>query len=246
MLNRRAFSEVLYDAPRTSKLKEDARQVEFVRIGQALKLEAIVRGDAPTSLASAAGPGSLFKRPPWEPQCFYAAFHHRGNIIGDSFGHDTIFIATDEGSYLIREDQTHQLIFDKTFCIRQMSVDEDHGILLIRGGSASNKDGHRIHVFKLSEFRDEQLKVRSRTDIRDRRIDKTRGCHLYTISKGGDGYLRMVVAVGKKMLAFQWKYTAAWTSWRPNSDTETVEGFIFLRVRILNLYILQGSRNFFV
>lgn len=102
MLNRRAFSEVLYDAPRTSKLKEDARQVEFVRIGQALKLEAIVRGDAPTSLASASGPGSVFKRPPWEPQCFYAAFHHRGNIIGDSFGHDTIFIASDEGTFLIR------------------------------------------------------------------------------------------------------------------------------------------------
>lgn len=105
MLNRRAFSEVLYDAPRMSKLKEDARQVEFVRIGQALKLEAIVRGDAPTSLASAGGPGSVFKRPPWEPQCFYAAFHafhHRGNIIGDSFGHDTIIIASDEGTFLIR------------------------------------------------------------------------------------------------------------------------------------------------
>lgn len=101
MLNRRAFSEVLYDAPRTSKLKEDARQVEFVRIGQALKLEAIVRGDAPTSLASAS-PGSVFKRPPWEPQCFYPSFHHRGNLVGDSFGHDSIFIATDEGTYLVK------------------------------------------------------------------------------------------------------------------------------------------------
>lgn len=83
MMNRRAFSEVLYDAPRTSKLKEDARQVEFVRIGQALKLEAIVRGDAPTSLASA-GPSSMFKRPPWEPQCFYAAFYQTGNVVGMS------------------------------------------------------------------------------------------------------------------------------------------------------------------
>lgn len=101
MLNRRAFSEVLYDAPRASRLKEDARQVEFVRIGQALKLEAIVRGDAPTSLAST-GPGTIFKRPPWEPQCFYAAFHHRGNIVGDSFGHSSLFLATDEGTFLIR------------------------------------------------------------------------------------------------------------------------------------------------
>lgn len=110
MLNRRAFSEVLYDAPRASRLKEDARQVEFVRIGQALKLEAIVRGDAPTSLAST-GPGSVFKRPPWEPQCFYAAFHHRGNIVGDSFGHDSLFLATDEGTFLIRGGYHISLFF---------------------------------------------------------------------------------------------------------------------------------------
>lgn len=48
MLNRRAFSDVLAETPRHSRLKEDSRQIEFVRIGQALKLEAIVRGDAPT------------------------------------------------------------------------------------------------------------------------------------------------------------------------------------------------------
>lgn len=101
MLNRRAFSEVLYDAPKASKLKEEARQVEFVRIGQALKLEAIVRGDAPTSLASTV-PSSVFKRPPWEPHCFYANFLHRGNIVGDSWGKDALFIATDEGTFLIR------------------------------------------------------------------------------------------------------------------------------------------------
>lgn len=121
-------------------------------------------------------------------------------------------------------------MFDKSFCVRQMNVVEDHGILLIRGGSASNKDGHRVHVFKLSEFDDEHLKVRSRLDVRDRRIDKTRGCHLYTISKGGDGYLRMATAVGKKLITFQWRYTAAWTSWCPNNETEAVDGFIFLRV----------------
>ncbi|XP_055295173.1 GTPase-activating Rap/Ran-GAP domain-like protein 3 isoform X2 [Sitodiplosis mosellana] len=227
MLNRRAFSEVLYDAPRTSKLKEDARQVEFVRIGQALKLEAIVRGDAPTSLAST-GPGSVFKRSPWEPQCFYAAFPYRGNMIGDSIGHDTLVLACDEGTFLIREDQSYQTIFDKSFCVRQMSVVEDHGIVLIRGGSATNKDGHRIHVFRIREFKEETIKIRSRIDVKDRRVEKTRGCHLYAISKGGDGHLRMVVAIGRKMLTFQWKYTAAWTSWCSSSnDMETADGFLY-------------------
>lgn len=231
MLNRRAFSEVLYDAPRTSKLKEDARQVEFVRIGQALKLEAIVRGDAPTSLAST-GIGSVFKRSPWEPQCFYAAFPYRCNIIGDSIGHDTLLLACDDGTFLIREDQSYQMVFDKTFCVRQISVVEDHGIMLIRGGSATNKDGYRIHVFRIREFRDENIKIRSRIDVKERRIEKTRGCHLYAISKGGDGHLNMVVAVGRKILSFQWKYTAAWTSWCATNDIETADGFLFQKVII--------------
>lgn len=34
MLNRRAFSDVLSDTSKTSRRKEEARQVEFVRIGQ--------------------------------------------------------------------------------------------------------------------------------------------------------------------------------------------------------------------
>jgi hypothetical protein len=61
MLNRRAFSDVLGEAPgrgSSSRRREEARQVEFVRIGQALKLDTIVRGDAPTSLATT----GLFKR----------------------------------------------------------------------------------------------------------------------------------------------------------------------------------------
>lgn len=100
---------------------------------------------------------------------------------------------------------------------------------MIRGGSATHKDGHRIHVFRLNEFREDVIKPRSRIDVKDRRLEKTRGCHLYSTSKGGDGHLRMAVAVGKKLLTFQWKHTVAWTSWCPNSDNDTIDGFIFFR-----------------
>ncbi|XP_036318191.1 GTPase-activating Rap/Ran-GAP domain-like protein 3 isoform X2 [Rhagoletis pomonella] len=232
MLNRRAFSEVLYDVPRTSKLKEDARQIEFVRIGQALKLEAIVRGDAPTSIASAS-PCTIFRKPPWEPHCFYPTFLHRGTLAGDSFGcnDDSLFIATDDGTFLMKEDQSHQLIFDKSFQVRQLSVVEDHGLVLIRGGSLTNRDAHRMHVFRLREFQpkyaEESLRCRSRAEVKERRIERTRGCHLYASSRISGGHLRLVVAVNRKLQLFQWKHTAAWASWCPENDTETVEGFIF-------------------
>lgn len=140
------------------------------------------------------------------------------------------------------EDQSHQMVFDKSFCVRQISVVEDYGIMLIRGGSSTHKDSHRIHVFKLNEFKDDHLKIRTKTDIRDRRIEKSRGCHLYTISKGGDGHLRLAVAVGRKMLTFQWKYSAAWTSWCSNNETETADGFIFLRVNVSQERVSQYKK----
>lgn len=137
------------------------------------------------------------------------------------------------------------MVFDKSFCVRQISVVEDYGIMLIRGGSSTHKDSHRIHVFKLNEFKDDQLKIRTKTDIRDRRIEKSRGCHLYTISKGGDGHLRLAVAVGRKMLTFQWKYSAAWTSWCSNNETETADGFIFLRVNYPQKHVIRTPKNNF-
>lgn len=96
MLNRRAFSDVLPDPPRGSRRKEEARQVEFVRIGQALKLDTIVKGDAPTSLATT----GLFKRAPWEPQCFYPDFGHE-IVCGDSWGETRLLVATESGVYLV-------------------------------------------------------------------------------------------------------------------------------------------------
>ena len=57
-LQRRALGEVLPEGGRSSRRREEARQVEFVRVGQALKLDTIVKGDAPTSLANT----GLFRR----------------------------------------------------------------------------------------------------------------------------------------------------------------------------------------
>lgn len=100
MLNRRAFSDVLPDPPRSSRRKEEARQVEFVRIGQALKLDTIVKGDAPTSLATT----GLFKRAPWEPQCFYPDFGH-DIACGDSWGDNRLVVGTENSGVFVIEGE---------------------------------------------------------------------------------------------------------------------------------------------
>lgn len=129
------------------------------------------------------------------------------------------------------EDQSQQLIFDKSFQVRQLGVLEDYGIVLIRGGSLTNRDAHRIHVFRLREFQprndEETLLCRSRAEVKERRIERTRGCHLYASSRINGGQLRLIVAVNRKLQLFQWKHSAAWASWCPENDTETVEGFIY-------------------
>lgn len=211
MLNRRAFSDVLADAPRNNKLKEDARQIEFVRIGQALKLEAIVRGDAPTSLATAGGVGTIFKRAPWEANCFYPVFPNYQIVCGDSWNDNKLLVSTEEGVYVVEDGNSHRQIFDHTMVARQINAVEAHGILLMRIGGPSSRDSkHLIYVFRLSELEKSTSQgcacknqgadsekvacsctpskisiVKSRWHCKDRRLEKTRGCHLYAISRPG-------------------------------------------------------------
>ncbi|KAE9540657.1 hypothetical protein AGLY_003902 [Aphis glycines] len=252
MLNRRAFSDVLPDPPRSSRRKEEARQVEFVRIGQALKLDTIVKGDAPTSLATT----GLFKRAPWEPQCFYPDFGH-DIMCGDSWADSRLVISTENNGVSQRQ------IFDKTIQANQLNVVEAHGILLFRTEKGAcviynNEDNRqstrsclyetksfyhqsnnvvivygrdsKIYVFRLSEFdADIQTEVKSKPDLKDHKLERTRGCSMYAISKPGGSRLKMVICVNRKLTLMQWKHSAAWTAWCPASDTDTVEGFMYLR-----------------
>ncbi|XP_075553462.1 GTPase-activating Rap/Ran-GAP domain-like protein 3 isoform X3 [Dermacentor variabilis] len=223
MLNRRAFSDVLPETPRGSRRKEEARQVEFVRIGQALKLDTIVKGDAPTSLATT----SLFKREPWEPQCFYPDFPH-DIVCGDSWGNNKLVLGTECGIFLIEEGLTHRMIFDKTVLVKQVSVVEAHGILLFRTDRGRDS---RVHVFRLTDFEGDSANslVRTRADLRDHKLERTKGCHLYALSRPGGSHLRMAAAVGRRLLVLQWRHSAAWTTWCAASDTDTVDGFQLVR-----------------
>nr|CAD7260314.1 unnamed protein product [Timema shepardi] len=176
MLNRRAFSDVLPDPPRSSRRKEEARQ-----------LNTIVKGDAPTSLATT----GMFKRAPWEPHCFYPDFSHE-IVCGDSWGDSRLLVATEDGVFLVEESSSHRLIFDKTVAVKQLHVVEAHGILLFRVDKGRDS---KIHVFRLSDFDGElsgETTTRGRADLKEHRLERTRGCQMYVISRPGGSHLRMV------------------------------------------------------
>ncbi|XP_070176881.1 GTPase-activating Rap/Ran-GAP domain-like protein 3 [Littorina saxatilis] len=221
VLYRRAFSDVIQDA-HGSHRKEEARRLEFVRVGQTLKLKTILKGDAPTSLITT----GLLKREPWEPQRYYNDFTHQ-IVCGDSWG-DKLIVSTEAGVMVLEEGQAPRQIFDKSVCVKQLSVVEVHNLLILRVDKG--KDG-KIYVFRLSDFEGESAEnlTRTRSDCREYKLEKTKGCHLYAVSRPGGSHLRMVTAVGKRLLLFTWKHSAAWSAWCPSVDLDTVDSFTFIR-----------------
>lgn len=84
--------------------------------------------------------------------------------------------------FLLADGNSHRLVFDKTLQVKQLNVVEPHGILLLRAGQ-SCREG-KVYVFRLSEI-DKQTEVRTRIEVKDHRMEKTRGCHLYALSRQG-------------------------------------------------------------
>ncbi|XP_042193199.1 GTPase-activating Rap/Ran-GAP domain-like protein 3 [Callorhinchus milii] len=194
MLNRRSFSDVLPDSPKSTRKKEEARQAEFVRIGQVLKLKTIVRGDAPTSLVTT----GMYRKEPWESQCFCSNFPHE-IICSDSWG-PALLISTESGVILLEEGQTSVPVFDRSLPVKQVDVLETQDLLLTRADKG--KDA-RLFVFRLSAIGkvvEERQVARTKADCKDNKLEKTKGCYLYAINTHHGSELRIVVAIRNKLL----------------------------------------------
>ncbi|KAM4635084.1 GTPase-activating Rap/Ran-GAP domain-like protein 3 isoform 1-T1 [Polymixia lowei] len=206
MLNRRSFSDVLPESPKSARKKEEARQAEFVRIGQALKLKTIVRGDAPTSLVTT----GLCRKEPWESQSFCSTFPYE-MVCADSWG-QSLLVATDAAGVMLLDGpdpalstvETQTLppvqVFDKTMVVKQMHVLEPQDLLITRADKG--KDA-RLYVFRLGALKrglEERQLVRSKCDSRENKLEKTKGCHLYSINTHHGSELRIVAAIRNKLL----------------------------------------------
>uniref|UniRef100_A0A3Q3KRB2 GTPase-activating Rap/Ran-GAP domain-like protein 3 n=1 Tax=Monopterus albus TaxID=43700 RepID=A0A3Q3KRB2_MONAL len=197
MLNRRSFSDVLPESPKSARKKEEARQAEFVRIGQALKLKTIVRGDAPTSLVTT----GLCRKEPWESQSFCSTFPFE-IVCADSWGQSLLVAPDTAGVMLLDESQALPpvQVFDKTMAVKQMHVLEPQDLLIIRADKG--KDA-RLYVFRLSTLKrglEERQLVRGKCDSRENKLEKTKGCHLYSINTHHGLELRIVAAIRNKLL----------------------------------------------
>ncbi|XP_061656604.1 GTPase-activating Rap/Ran-GAP domain-like protein 3 isoform X4 [Syngnathoides biaculeatus] len=169
MLNRRSFSDVLPESPKSARKKEEARQAEFVRIGQALKLKTIVRGDAPTSLVTT---GLCRKEAPIRPR---------------------------PSPKLRRRRRRCRCSCSTRRC---RSSRWTYSSLRTCSSPGQTKDA-RLYVFRLSSLRrgpDPKQAARSKCDCRENKLEKTKGCHLYSINTHHGSELRIVAAIRNKLL----------------------------------------------
>ncbi|XP_063083832.1 GTPase-activating Rap/Ran-GAP domain-like protein 3 isoform X4 [Cavia porcellus] len=227
MLNRRSFSDVLPESPKSARKKEEARQAEFVRIGQALKLKSIVRGDAPSSLVAS----GICKKEPWEPQCFCSNFPHEA-VCADPWG-QALLVSTDAGVLLVDDDLPAVPVFDRTLPVKQMHVLETLDLLVLRADKG--KDA-RLFVFRLSVVQkglEGRQLGRSRSDCRENKLEKTKGCHLYAINTHHSRELRIVVAIRNKLLLITRKHNkpsgVAGVSLLSSLSESPVEEFQYIR-----------------
>ena len=91
-------------------------------------------------------------------------------------------------------------IFEKSCVIKQLSVVEDHGVLVLR--MDKGKDC-RIFVFYLKDFDNEPTAFYTKSDCKDHKLEGTKGCHFFALNRPGGAFLRMAVAMTKKIIIMQ-------------------------------------------
>uniref|UniRef100_A0A673BCP1 GTPase-activating Rap/Ran-GAP domain-like protein 3 n=1 Tax=Sphaeramia orbicularis TaxID=375764 RepID=A0A673BCP1_9TELE len=198
MLNRRSFSDVLPESPKSARKKEEARQAEFVRIGQALKLKTIVRGDAPTSLVTT----GLCRKEPWESQPFCSTFPYE-IVCADSWG-QSLLVATEAAGVMLLDGEVIPIHI--SHC--PLKYPFIHIYSIQHSVKCQGKDA-RLYVFRLSGLKrglEERQLVRSKCDSRENKLEKTKGCHLYSINTHHGSELRIVAAIRNKLLLITRKH----------------------------------------
>uniref|UniRef100_A0A803T5F5 GTPase activating Rap/RanGAP domain like 3 n=1 Tax=Anolis carolinensis TaxID=28377 RepID=A0A803T5F5_ANOCA len=216
--NRRSFSDVLPESPKSARKKEEARQAEFVRLGQVCVSNAVITTLCNTTII------------PWESQCFCSNFPH-DVFCADSWG-QSLLVSTDVGVLLLDDGQPSTPVFDKTLQVRQMHILETLDLLIARADKGKDS---RLLVFRLSAVQKgiEGKQIKSKCDCRENKLEKTKGCHLYAINTHHGNELRIVAVIRNKLLLitrkfWQWEGLSSPPSTSPQSESP-MEEFQYIR-----------------
>ncbi|EDQ92972.1 uncharacterized protein MONBRDRAFT_5147 [Monosiga brevicollis MX1] len=212
---------------RTGRSKRISKPVtDFRAKGQAIKVDKIRSGAAPTSTLSNSGEASALTEP-WTPICITTEFPQQ-LFCGDQWDGD-LLVATETGVYLVtiglhRSGELNMAcIIDNSLTVAQISVDERAGFAIFRtikssdlaasngSGASTRKNagrGSQLYIVPLDHLvqaRRDQVPL-SKKSLKSFVLPEARGCHLFAIKMGSSSTTasflkqscKLAVAVGKK------------------------------------------------
>ncbi|VDN96275.1 unnamed protein product [Rodentolepis nana] len=258
---RRAFSEIVQDATESSpSSKNQNRNDAFIRFGQVisffyfinimayiflyyiyhscLDVEAEhnytrrcsnelhhnrnIQANRSDAAVKCHNPGPF---DPWQPRRLHMKMH--GDIIsGDTWG-KVLLACVDGGIYALEEHQQPLLLIDKSVDVKQIKVAESFGVMILRYDKGRES---RISVLQLSDL--PLTEVIDRALVKKHTLDRSKGCHIFSTSTSSTRPLRLVFAVGKRLLIYQWQVEItgrSLSSWNQFTYSELTARFVYVR-----------------
>ncbi|OON24049.1 Rap/ran-GAP [Opisthorchis viverrini] len=204
-LARRTFSDVVTDSFNgITTGKEQMRHDAHIKFGQMLKLNTIIRGDAPTSCITS----GQAKKKPWQPKHFHTPLQYEINCAD------------------VWKLCQPVLFIDRSVEVRQLEVTEQNEMLVIRYDKSREA---RVSVIPLAD-RDfgQQL---DKTQVRKMSLEKSKGCHLFALNKSIIHPMKLAIVVHKRIFIYQWQIVTgqSLSSWNQIAQSNTPDNFQVIR-----------------
>ncbi|TNN10443.1 GTPase-activating Rap/Ran-GAP domain-like protein isoform 1 [Schistosoma japonicum] len=217
---RRAFSDVVVDSFNgVTTSKEQSRNDAHIRYGQMLKLNTIIRGDAPTSSITS----GQSKKNLWQPKLIYKCTQSE-IICGDVWG-ERLIVSTEQGTFGFKDQEPPALLIDKSVEVKQLEVAQFE-LLIIRYDKGREA---KVAVIQLNSLT--SIKPIDRTQVKKLSLEKTRGAQLFAVTKSPSHPLRLAAAVNRRIVIYQWHlFTGrSLSSWNQLAQPDPVENFQIIK-----------------
>ncbi|CAH8494706.1 unnamed protein product [Dicrocoelium dendriticum] len=220
-LSRRTFGDAVIDSFNgITTTKEQNRVDEYIRYGQNLKLNTIIRGDAPTSSVTI----GRSKINPWQPTRFNTSFHVEV-VCGDSWG-DHLIVSGEAGSFLLKDKGSPTPLIDRSIEVRQLEVVNQQDIMVIRYDKGKDS---RLAVVYLTNL--DLSSPMDRSQVKKLSLERSRGCQLFALSKSIVQPLKLAIVLHKRIVIYQWQMITghSLSSWNQITQMDSPNSFEFLR-----------------
>ncbi|XP_026324151.1 GTPase-activating Rap/Ran-GAP domain-like protein 3 [Hyposmocoma kahamanoa] len=209
MLSRRALSDVWSGGAGASGAGA-ARTERFLHVGQALKLDAVLRGDAPTSLVSTGqittGSGGS-RRAPWEGRVWRSAPLPATPICAEQLAEGRLLLSTTSNTYILEESGTTKVVLRWEGCVRTARVTERAGLFRVgarvvgSGSTSGGAGGAGVYALPVQELCAGAWAMRPLQDCKHARLPRTKTAHYFDVLEQGEGgKTTLAVAVGRRVL----------------------------------------------